>query len=471
MWQRYFGATNLAEVLKLLQENGKNARLLAGGTDLVLELEKIKQSNTDLLIDISRINGLKEIALNSDGKIHIGPLVTHNDCIASPLLQKHAKPLVQASWQVGSPQIRNLGTIAGNLVTASPANDTITPLMALGADVHLRSLDSERVVPLKDFYTGVRKTVLRADELLVDISFSPMDKNTKGVFIKNALRRAQAISVINVAIVLQIEDGMIHSAAVTLGAVAPTIIHANDAEDFLVGKSLDNETIQTAADLAAKSARPINDIRSSADYRRTIVRTLTARGLQSIVEGKNLIEIPEKPVLLRTPTTTSSAPEQGSYLDSQPIETVINGNRMEFSTGHNKTLIHLLRDEAGLNGPKEGCGEGECGACTIWLDGMAVMSCLIPAPRAHGADIVTVEGLSNNVDLHPLQESFIKEGAVQCGFCTPGFLMSSAKLLQEKENPSRDEIKQAVTGNLCRCTGYYKIIDAVENSFLENKVD
>lgn len=145
-----------------------------------------------------------------------------------------------------------------------------------------------------------------------------------------------------------------------------------------------------------------------------------------------------------------------------PIHFKLNGKPVKIETEANRRLIDMLREDFKLTGTKEGCGIGECGACTVILNGKAVNSCLILVGQVDGAEIVTIEGLVKKGALHPVQENFIKYGAVQCGFCTPGMLVSSYALLLENPNPSEDEIKEAIAGNLCRCTGYKQIIEAIK---------
>lgn len=467
MWQKYILAESIQDAVSVLVSEGSQARIIAGGTDLILEIERGVRKDIKTIIDITKIRGLEEIYEDQDGLIHLGPLVTHNHVVASPLIREKAFALMQACWEIGSPQIRNRGTVAGNLITGSPANDAISPLMAMDAKVKLLSTRGERVIPLADFYTGVRKTVMEPDEVLVDIFFDGLTPDHQSYFIKTALRKAQAISVINISVVLKIVDGIVQDPQITLGSTAPTIIHAEEAESFLAGKALIESVIAEAASLTASAAKPISDVRGSAEYRDYMVGVIAKRALQAIQNGVDKDKIPCNPILLMGSGFYTSAPRDA--WNGKEIHTWINGKEYRFTTGFDKTLLNLIRDEAGLIGTKEGCAEGECGACTVYLDGRAVMSCLVPAPRAHGSEIVTIEGLRSNEMLHPLQESFMKYGAIQCGYCTPGFLMSAAKLLEERETPSQAEIRQAITGNLCRCTGYYKIIQAIEKASISHR--
>ena len=146
------------------------------------------------------------------------------------------------------------------------------------------------------------------------------------------------------------------------------------------------------------------------------------------------------------------------------IRFAVNGREVSVETDAETRLLDVLREDLHLTGTKEGCGEGECGACTVLLDGLPVNSCLIPAPQVEGREVLTIEGLTQGHRLHPVQAAFVEQGAVQCGFCTPGFVLSAYALLRSNSSPTDEEILTALEGNLCRCTGYGKIVAAVRTA-------
>ena len=453
----------IEEALGLLAEYGPAARAVAGGTDILLELSRRVRPDVEMLVDLTRIAGLDDITV-TDGVLRLGPLVTHNQVITSELIVHHALPLAQASLEVGAPALRNRATVVGNIVTASPANDAIAALWALDASVVARSVDGERRIAIRELFTGLRQTVLAPDELITAVEI-PVLGNARGMFVKLGQRRAQAVSIVSLAAVVELDGDMVKSLAMALGSVAPTVVSARETEQFLVGRVLDDDVIAEAARMAA-TVHPIDDVRATASYRLDEVEVMARRTLTTLRDGKERSQWPSNPIFLAT--SRVNGPEltgmsfRASHGNDTPVVCTINGVAVEASDAAGRSLLDWLRNQVGLTGTKEGCAEGECGACTVHLDGAAVLSCLVPAARAHGSEITTIEGLAKDQRFHPLQEAFIDAFAVQCGFCTPGFIMAGERLLEECPEPTSEQIAQGLSGNLCRCTGYYRFYEAMK---------
>ena len=297
MWDKFINVTTVEQALGLLAEHGQEARIISGGTDLIIEIENRVRS-PKVAIDVSRISELDSIRLEN-GVFHLGAGVTHNQATAHQEVVEQVFPLALACWQVGSPQIRNRATIAGNLVTASPAGDTLPPLIAMGGRVTVQSQQrGRRDVTLEQFVLGVRRTTLEPDEMVTGISVPALKENQAGTFIKLGLRQGAAISVASVAVILGFSaasrQSEIVSARITLGSVAPTIVLAEDAQQFLIGKTLDDGDIAQTARLAMQAARPIDDIRGSAEYRREMVGVLVSRALASLRDGTERDDFPSR---------------------------------------------------------------------------------------------------------------------------------------------------------------------------------
>lgn len=278
----YLAPQTLAEALEKLGKHPQGVHLIAGGTDLVPQMRS-RSVEPALLVDL-RLLGLEGIEMNEDG-IRIGARATHTDILESDLLAEHCPALVESAADIAGPPIRNRGTVAGNLVNASPAADLAPPLLIYDAQAVLASTRAERLVPLEDFFTGPGETVLSPDEILTEIRLPPVAPNTSSKFIKLGKRKAMAIAVVSVAARLTLdESGNISQARIALGSVAPIPMRAPKAEAVVVGQSPSADLFSEAGQVASSESSPISDIRASGDYRQKMVAVLTRRALLAASE-------------------------------------------------------------------------------------------------------------------------------------------------------------------------------------------
>jgi carbon-monoxide dehydrogenase medium subunit len=272
----------ISETLKMREDFPGEARILAGGTDLVPRINR-RDLRPKVLVSIKGVQGLQFIQ-EVDGGLRIGPLVTHADLAADPLVRKRYPSLALASAQVGSPLIRNLGTLGGNLCWASPAADTAPPLLCLGAEIIWREGDQEHQEPLEHFFKGVNQTSLSKTALVTGIFIPPQPLEYKSVFLKLGLRNSVTTAVVSVAATAAFEgEDRANRFKIALGSVGSVPLLAKKAVEYLTGKSLDPEVINEAADLAAQEASPISDIRASAWYRTEMIRVFTRRALSTLL--------------------------------------------------------------------------------------------------------------------------------------------------------------------------------------------
>ena len=275
----YFEPASLDEAVALLGRYDGAANLLAGGTDLLVEIKE-QLRRPDQLIDIKKIPGMGQLAYHPVHGLSIGALVTARTIETSPVVLEKYPGLVQAVRELGSVQIRNRATLAGNVCRASPSADTLPPLMADRASVTLYGPRGSRTVALETFFTGPGKTVMQPDELMTSITIPPPPPRTGKVYIKHGRRKAMELATVGVAVSVTLQENRFREVDIVLGAVAPTPLRALKAEAILRSQKVSEDLIEKAAIAAMNESRPISNVRASADYRREMVAVLTRRALQ-----------------------------------------------------------------------------------------------------------------------------------------------------------------------------------------------
>jgi xanthine dehydrogenase iron-sulfur cluster and FAD-binding subunit A len=443
------------------------------------------------VVDISLIPELRRIGCQGDF-VTIGAAATFSEVLENPLVIATAPVLVQACRQVGATQIRNMGTLGGNVANAAACADSLPALICLDAVARVISTQGELELPVSQLVVGPNRTTLPVGGLLVSLSYRMPLPGSRSAFLKLGRRNAMAISRLTVAALGRLgPDGTIIEARLVAGSATPHIARLQVVEEYLVGQKPSPELYAAAAKLAADEMVRQSGWRWSSEFKVPALTAMVARALGRVF-GAELIPSPpgrgqgegSSPLpndVLREeksphPTLSPGARErQEPSLHPLPasegirvppahlISFTLNGQPVQVTTSPDTSLLSVLRDHLGLTGTKEGCGIGECGACSVLLDGRLVNSCLTLAAQAGGRSVVTIEGVANP-DGSPsdLQQAFIQSGAVQCGFCTPGMILAGEAILSANPHPSRIEIREAIAGNLCRCTGYQQIVDAIQ---------
>ncbi len=475
----YYAPNTLGEALDRLAELGYSGKILAGGQSLVPAMN-FRLSQPAALVDLNNIPELFYIRAAADGGVLIGAMTRTSTVEHDPLIAQRAPLLAESVPHIAWAQIRNRGTFGGNVAHADPAGHLPAITVALNARYHVRGKRSDRWLSSDDFFVGAFTTALEPDEMLVEVALPPMPPRC-GWSYKQAARQAGAEAMVGAAALVALdEQGRCQQARLSYVSVGevPPVAHA--AAKALVGQAPTAEAIQAAAEAAATAdVDPGEDIHATAEYRRYLVRNLTRQALTEAFErarnGYSVLGIrdsvsgigdsrgrTESGVNTQYPIPNTQYRRAEAANPALRIAVIVNGTRYERSVEPRLLLSDFIRHELGLTGTHIGCEHGVCGTCTVLLDGQPVRSCLTFAVQAHGCDVRTVEGLGTIDKLHPLQEAFRDAHGLQCGFCTPGFLMTLVPFLEQNPSPTEQQIREAISGNLCRCTGYQHIVDAVK---------
>ena len=462
----YAAPESLEEALDLLARHGGEARPLAGGQSLV-PLLNYRLARPRLVVDLNRLplGGVQR----RDDRLVLGALTRYHVLEESGVVAAACPVLREATALVGNVRVRSLGTVGGSLAHADPAAELPMVMVALDARLTAASRGGRRTLAAREFFTGPLATALAPDELLVEIEVPALPGT--GWAVEEFSRRAGDFAVVAVTALVSVDTrGRAEDVRLAFGGVGDRPVRVPAAEDALRGREPTAERLAEVATLARDRLTPQSDAFVSAAYRRLLAGVLARRALARAVTRALAAEeavpsegIPAAPAGRPPAGATAPLPDPtGGAAPAGTVRFVLNRRVREVEARPEQTLLELLRDGLGVFDVKEGCDEGVCGACTVLLDGRPVSSCLLLAPAVHGRTVLTVRGLEADGALHPLQEAFLRHGAVQCGFCTPGMLLTALAFLERHPAAGREALRRALEGNLCRCTGYAKILDAVE---------
>ena len=386
---------------------------------------------------------LSGVTLADNGDVEIGPLTTFRGVTFSDVIRRTIPVLGEAADMAGGPQLRAAGTIGGNVCNGITSADTASTLVALDAVLRVRGPKGEREVPISQWYQGVGKVALAPYELLVKIVI-PYDNYVgyTGHYIKYAQRNAMDIATLGVSCLVKLtsDKKMVDDAALAFGVAGPVPMRRRGGGAGPGGGG------------GHRRHRRVRPGRREPPHELAGVQGVPHPAGQGTVR----------------PRPAGGGPEGRGRRMIEVLRCTVNNKPVEMGIDPRESLADVLRERLGLTSVKKGCEVGECGACTVLVDGTAIDSCIYLGVWAQGKSILTVEGLQEpDGGLSPIQRAFVEEAAVQCGFCTPGIIMSAVEIVGSGKQYTREELRKLISGHLCRCTGYQNILNAVERAVNE----
>jgi xanthine dehydrogenase iron-sulfur cluster and FAD-binding subunit A len=471
----YLAAESLDQALEALADaRGGDAKLLAGGQSLI-PLLNFRLATPGLLIDLNCVGGMDAIEPDAGG-IRIGAMARHDAIEHDPRIARDVPLLHEAITRVGHPAVRARGTLGGSLAHADPAAELPAVAVCLGAKLTIvGSGGRRRVMAADEFFVDYLTTALQPDEVLLDVWFPTLAPGCGCAWLEFS-RRHGDFALAGVAVWVRVADGVVDQARIVAAGVGSRPERVVEAEATLVGHAL-VERAAVAGAMVREILDPPSDMHATGEYRSQVAAVLTERAVRLAGERVLAGQAPsdEAPsdeaaavnLFAQTRPDATAAERRLPAVVTGPAEKAeinvqVNGRAYRQSVEPRLLLSDFLRHELRLTGTHVGCEHGVCGACTILLDGRPARACLTLAVQTDGAEITTVEGLASaDGPLHPIQQAFWDTHGLQCGFCTPGFLMSTLAVLSRTPHPTDDELREALSGNLCRCTGYQNIVKAV----------